>query len=195
MGAFTATAAEIEPPPLLAREVLEDSAFTASLTANEEAPVQMIRRLQAALVRSASREDRLAIRAALVCLGDEETIIRVLSGFAASKSALERGQAVETFNLANAAFTIPRLVDFVFLDDRLEHLAKDLRNTTRKSFVSARLVLDLLARCPSFSARTREAAHRMGTLTDRQIRDRLRQWWPKNAEHFSRRDYRAVSAP
>lgn len=178
----------------LAESVLRDSGSVASGQGSADAHAHMVPVLKKALSRSPTHDERVTIRAALVRLEDEETITGLLQGFTSSTSPSERASLGEAIKLANAAWTIPRLVEFVFLDDRLENVEGEAMHLERKSIVSARLIVELLSSCPEFNSRTRAAAKLISVLSGREIRDRVRLWWPANRVYFERKDYKAVKS-
>ena len=148
--------------------------------------------LKEALKHASSHEDQVLLRAALVHLQDQDTISHVLCGFSSSHTANERGAMAEVFRLAKAPATIPFLVDYIYLDDRDEHILRDAIGVGRKDYIAARLVADLLANCPEFKASTRASAREVKGLTSREIRERIRAWWPENRSYFERKDYKSV---
>ena len=178
----------------IAERVLHGSSLVASEQGDPDAYTRTVLLLKQALRRLPTHEERVSIRAALVRLEDEETIAALLQSFISSQSPSERASLGEVIRLANAASAVPRLVEFAFLDDRLETIEGQSLHMERKSIVSARLIAGLLSSSPEFNSRTRESAKNLSVLPGRAIRDRVRQWWPSNRIYFERRDYKAVKS-
>jgi hypothetical protein len=146
-------------------------------------------------LRSVSDFKRHAAQRLLIDLGDHQTAELVVAQFMAEEPPGREMQAASrVLESVRRPEVVPMLIPALFRDEPIDEPGGSIHQHPWPRSAYATLCLQrIAARCPAFSSEMRDWAKNLERWPNYlAMREKLRQWWAQNKEHFAKGDYAAV---